>query len=629
MADPTILTDIGLAKFASATPEKQLTITQIAVGDGNGKYDPLSPSMTNLVNEVWRGSSSQPIRDPENEKVLIFETIIPAEAGGFFIREVGLFDEDGDLIAIGQTGVTEKPLTMDNTPLTLTIRFRLALMNSEDTELVYQDVPYIDHAGLSNRDAKDSHPISAISGLGDSLELKVDKKTEVKAGSGLTGGGSLSGDSVTLQMGTPSTINDSSKNTTTATSHTHEISKATTSQKGIVQLSNELSDREDLASTPKTANNLSKKIISLEESVNSVSYDEFSLVKSDKLSPAFEKATASSLKVKAGVSVNIPGASFDISGKTISMSNKTAGSDYVIVIDKNGNLSTMLDHFESPAVIPSGSYIIGGFHYSLIPEGETVSSGEFATSGKGMIWTQADVNRIRGINEFSIWDLRFRAGGAINSPRSARYEQLSNHGMVFDRSTNRWYAIYHVSTDVDKYGVSRSGTNLASGTVLPIIPSAFGGNGTNKYDNLNWWTANELVVSQGSRLLWEFEFNSRAFGVTENKVAGGASSTYPKTERIKGLTSRLGCEQATGVHWYWGLDSSYRHDGSEWSYKDVTGGRGQVYTYGTYGLVRVRFGGRRSNDAAHVGSRQTTWHDYPWYSHWYGGAVASRDLLIL
>ena len=364
-------------------------------------------------------------------------------------------------------------------------------------------------------------------------------------------------------------------------------------------------------------------------SLSALSDDSVAIYKKDSYSPIFEKLSASAIKIKSGTTLKINGGIVDLSGKVVEMKDKQMGNDYVVSCNKKGDVAITIDMFEDPASLQDGHEIIGGFFYSEIGEGETISSGEFATSGSGMIWTQDDVDRIRGINEFSFWDLRFRAGGAVNSPSSARYGQLSNHGMVFDRSTNRWYAIYHVSTDVDKYGVSRAGTGLASGTVLPIIPSAFGGNGTKKYDALNWWVANELVASHGARLLYEHEFNSRAFGVTENKRAGGADVTYPKTERIKGLTSWIGCEQATGTHWYWGLDSSYRHDGSGWSYKDVTSGRGQVYTYGTYGLVRAIFGGVRSNDAANVGSRQSGWNNDPWDSYWYFGAVASRDLLIL
>lgn len=199
MAYETILTNIGLQKLASATPEHQLKINHVAVGDGNGGYSPLDPDMTGLVNEVWRGPASAPIRDREDPTILIFEAVIPPNIGGFFIREVGIFDDTGDMIAIGQTAVTEKPQDTMGTALSLTIRFRMKLSNASETELIYNDQPPIDHEGLTNRDAPDSHPIGAITGLNNALSGKVDKSTFVFAGDGLAGGGSL-GANITLSL---------------------------------------------------------------------------------------------------------------------------------------------------------------------------------------------------------------------------------------------------------------------------------------------------------------------------------------------------------------------------------------------------------------------------------------------
>ncbi|MDM1545498.1 hypothetical protein HX037_06315 [Ignatzschineria indica] len=356
------------------------------------------------------------------------------------------------------------------------------------------------------------------------------------------------------------------------------------------------------------------------------------LIKKDLSSPCFIKKNANTVAIKAGAAIVLKSgeiARYDNDEVVKLEGSHVPGSDYAIYADRTGALHAVADNFESPAIIPGDAVLIGGYHYGLIPENETVASGEFATTGAGMIWTQADVDRIRGINEFSLWDIRFRAGGIITSPLSPRFGQLSNHSMAFDRATNRWYALFHVGSEVDKYGVSRAGTDIASGTVLPVIPSAFNGNGVKKYENLNWWTANELVASQGARLLYEFEFNSRAFGTTENKFAGGSGVTYPKTERIKGLTSKIGCEQVVGVQYYWGLESNYRSDDGSWEWQDVTGGRGNYYTQGPYAVVKSLFGGYRTRPPESVGSRCVSWYYYPWRSYWFVGAVATRDLLIL
>lgn len=161
----TILTDIGRVKLASATPEDQILITHMAVGDGNGDYPDLTGNMTALTNEVYRSSVSAPIRDENNPAVLIFEMTIPAGQGGFFIREAAVFDVNGDMIAIGHTGVTEKPAPDATTALTLTIRLYIAFESTQQITLINEDGSGFDHQGLSNRDATDTHPASSISVL--------------------------------------------------------------------------------------------------------------------------------------------------------------------------------------------------------------------------------------------------------------------------------------------------------------------------------------------------------------------------------------------------------------------------------------------------------------------------------
>ena len=159
----TILTDIGRVKLASATPEDQLYITHMAVGDGNGGYPDLTGNMTALTNEVYRSSVSAPIRDDNNPAVLIFEMTIPAGEGGFFIREAAVFDSGGDMIAIGHTSLTEKPSPDATTALTLTIRLYIAFESTQQITLINEDGSGFDHQGLSNRDATDAHPASSIS----------------------------------------------------------------------------------------------------------------------------------------------------------------------------------------------------------------------------------------------------------------------------------------------------------------------------------------------------------------------------------------------------------------------------------------------------------------------------------
>lgn len=159
----SIITDIGMTKLASATPQDQLEITHIAVGDGGGPTPPaLDPAATSLTNEVWRGSSSAPITSVNNPTTLTFEAFIPESDGGFTIREIAIFDSEGDMIAIGETPTVQKPAGGSDTALSLAARMNLTLTDEATVNLIYQENAFIDHQGLSNRSATGAHPASSI-----------------------------------------------------------------------------------------------------------------------------------------------------------------------------------------------------------------------------------------------------------------------------------------------------------------------------------------------------------------------------------------------------------------------------------------------------------------------------------
>ena len=125
----TVLTDIGAAKMAAAvTTGKKVVITEFAVGDGFGtKYSP-SQEQTALKNEVYRGQ----IDDYSTEKNKIkVSGIIPAEVGGFTVREAGAFDDEGDLIAITNLAETEKPYPFDGITYQLQINITITVTTAQ------------------------------------------------------------------------------------------------------------------------------------------------------------------------------------------------------------------------------------------------------------------------------------------------------------------------------------------------------------------------------------------------------------------------------------------------------------------------------------------------------------------
>lgn len=95
----TIPTAVGSAKItASIAADTPLMITQAAVGDGNGAYYLPTPAQAELRNETWRGEIVQSEVDPDERSIFNVRFIVPADVGGFFVREAALFDADGDMI---------------------------------------------------------------------------------------------------------------------------------------------------------------------------------------------------------------------------------------------------------------------------------------------------------------------------------------------------------------------------------------------------------------------------------------------------------------------------------------------------------------------------------------------------
>ncbi|ANI16763.1 hypothetical protein A9C11_23570 [Pseudomonas citronellolis] len=132
----TVPTTIGQAKLANAVAlGEPLKITHMAVGDGNGTIPEASPSRTQLVNEVRRAPVNAVETDSDNPNWVVVEQILPPDVGGWWVRELGLYDEDGDLIAYGNYPETYKPLMSEGSARTQTIRFVMEVSNATSVVL--------------------------------------------------------------------------------------------------------------------------------------------------------------------------------------------------------------------------------------------------------------------------------------------------------------------------------------------------------------------------------------------------------------------------------------------------------------------------------------------------------------
>ncbi|GCL16573.1 phage variable tail fiber protein [Escherichia coli] len=146
-----ILTNQGAARLANATMlGSKLNLTQMAVGDANGVLPTPDPAQTKLINQKRIAPLNLLSVDPNNQNQIIAEQIIPENEGGFWIREIGLYDDEGVLIAVANCPETYKPQLQEGSGRTQTIRMILVVTNTEaitlkiDPSVVLATRKYVD-----------------------------------------------------------------------------------------------------------------------------------------------------------------------------------------------------------------------------------------------------------------------------------------------------------------------------------------------------------------------------------------------------------------------------------------------------------------------------------------------------
>ncbi|MBV4556692.1 tail fiber protein [Escherichia coli] len=231
-----ILTNQGAARLANATMlGSKLNLTQMAVGDANGVLPTPNPAQTKLINQKRIAPLNLLSVDPNNQSQIIAEQIIPEDEGGFWIREIGLYDDKGVLIAVANCPETYKPQLQEGSGRTQTIRMILVVTNTKaitlkiDPSVVLATRKYVDDK-ISKHEQSRRHPDASLTAKGFvQLSSATDSQSETEAA-------------------TPKAVKiayDLARGKYTA-------QDATTTRKGIVQLSSAInSTSEILAATPK------------------------------------------------------------------------------------------------------------------------------------------------------------------------------------------------------------------------------------------------------------------------------------------------------------------------------------------------------------------------------------------
>ncbi|HFL9672799.1 TPA: tail fiber protein [Escherichia coli] len=277
----TIITDTGAKKLAqAAAPDgNPVRLTHMAVGDGGGTLPTPDSKQTRLVHEVWRHTVNRVILDATHQNRIIAELVIPPETGGFWIREIGVFDEHGDLIAVGNTAESYKPAVAEGSGRTQTFRTILTVSSTAtvaltvDNTMVMATVDYVNDK-LKEHEQSRRHPDASLTAKGfvqlssatnSTSEALAATPKAVKAAYDLANGKYTAQDATTARKGLVqlSSATNSDSETLAATPKAvkaaydlangkYTAQDATTARKGIVQLSSVTnSDSETLAATPK------------------------------------------------------------------------------------------------------------------------------------------------------------------------------------------------------------------------------------------------------------------------------------------------------------------------------------------------------------------------------------------
>ncbi|EPM5515020.1 tail fiber protein [Escherichia coli] len=190
---------------------------------------------TRLVHEVWRHTVNRVILDATHQNRIIAELVIPPETGGFWIREIGVFDEHGDLIAVGNTAESYKPTVAEGSGRAQTFRTILTVSSTAtvaltvDNTMVMATVDYVDNK-LKEHEQSRRHPDASLTAKGfvqlssatnsDSETLAATPKA-VKAAYDLANGKYTAQDATTARKGLVqlSSATNSTSETLAATSN--------------------------------------------------------------------------------------------------------------------------------------------------------------------------------------------------------------------------------------------------------------------------------------------------------------------------------------------------------------------------------------------------------------------------
>ncbi|HFE6971023.1 TPA: phage tail protein [Salmonella enterica subsp. enterica serovar Newport] len=445
----TIITTAGAEKLAAATVPggKKVNLTAMAVGDGGGTLPEPNAGQTKLINEVWRHALNKISQDNKNKNYIVAELVIPPDVGGFWMRELGLYDDAGTLIAVANMAESYKPKLAEGSGRAQTCRMVIIVSSvdsvalSIDATTVMATQDYVDDK-LAEHEQSRKHPDATLNEKGfTQLSSATDSTSEalaatpkaVKAAYDLANGKYTAQDASTAQKGivqlsSATDSNDEGKAATPkAVKAAYDLANgkytaqdASTTQKGIVQLSSATdSNDEGKAATPKAvkaANDNAERRLAKEQNGRDIPNKPL-FVKNIGLQDTVDKAESAVQRTGDTMSgkLNLPqtssfGVNTDnaLGGNSIALGDNDTGfkqeSDGVIGVYANSQKVAEITNTEfkiiGNASLVNGALLLGGLthflrHTAADDAGFAGNNVELASwNGIGLTCTYDNITRI-------------------------------------------------------------------------------------------------------------------------------------------------------------------------------------------------------------------------------------------
>jgi phage-related tail fiber protein len=174
----TILTPYGQGAVLNALNGGTIRLSYMVMGDGNGEEYTPAEGQAALRNEVFQTELSDIYIDTNNPNWIVCEAYIPANIGGFWIREIAIKDENNNTFALGSYPTKYKPILVDGSAGTTLIKFALQVSNGNLISLSVDNSELFVNQGQFDRLKKRIDALENLGQYAGSFDTLADVPTD-------------------------------------------------------------------------------------------------------------------------------------------------------------------------------------------------------------------------------------------------------------------------------------------------------------------------------------------------------------------------------------------------------------------------------------------------------------------